>query len=144
MRDTWPDVFEIWGVTWAKEGKVWVGPAITDPEDPMLATAVACERIIRRDGRDVMVDPGLTLDRFDIGAAKAEARRQQRHTKDAAPMVIEEIPASEPAPAKPPRRGPHADRLERARAAQQAATQPKPVRPGTPERTKDPFEEESL
>jgi hypothetical protein len=107
----------------------------------MLATAVACERIIRRDGRDVMVDPGLTLDRFDIGAAKAEARRQQRRTKDAAPMVIEEIPASEPAPRATRPRAPHAERLEKARAAHEAATRPKPA-PKPPPAAKDPFEED--
>jgi hypothetical protein len=61
---TYPDVLEIWGITWTKEGTVWGGPAITDPEDEMLATAVHYERLIRRDGRYVMVDPSLTLDRF--------------------------------------------------------------------------------
>jgi hypothetical protein len=63
-RDPWPDVLEVWGVTWTKQGQVWVGPAIADPEDPMLALAVACERIVRRDGRYVMVDPSRALDRF--------------------------------------------------------------------------------
>ena len=43
---------------------VWMGPAITDPEDPGLALALACERMIRQDGRDVLVDPSMTLDRF--------------------------------------------------------------------------------
>jgi hypothetical protein len=55
-----------------KEGHVWVGPAITDPEDPRLALAVACERLIRQDGRDVLVDPGLTLDRFGWDEDAAE------------------------------------------------------------------------
>jgi hypothetical protein len=63
-RAPYPDILHLWDVTWTKEGKVWVGPAITDPKDPMLATAVACERIIRQDGRYVLVDAGLTLDRF--------------------------------------------------------------------------------
>jgi hypothetical protein len=30
----------------------------------MLALAVECQRIIRRDGHYVMVDPSITLDRF--------------------------------------------------------------------------------
>jgi hypothetical protein len=61
---TYPDTLIIWDVTWTKQGEVWVGPAITDPEDPALAPSVAYQRIVRRDGRYVMVDPGLTLDRF--------------------------------------------------------------------------------
>jgi hypothetical protein len=62
----YPDVLEIWGITWThtKGRRGWVGPAITDPEDKMLATAVECQRIVRRDGHYVMLDPGLTLDRF--------------------------------------------------------------------------------
>ena len=63
-REPYPDVLEIWGVTWTKAGKVWVGPAITDPEDPMLGTAVTYERIIRKDGHYVLVDLSITLDRF--------------------------------------------------------------------------------
>jgi hypothetical protein len=57
---------EIWGHTWThtKGRRGWVSPVITDPEDPMLALAVECQRIIRQDGRYVMVDPSITLDRF--------------------------------------------------------------------------------
>jgi hypothetical protein len=61
---TYPDTLIIWDVTWTKQEEVWVGLAITDPEDPALALSVAYQRIVRRDGRYVMVDPGLTLDRF--------------------------------------------------------------------------------
>ena len=63
-KSTSPDTPIIWGHTWVKAGTVWIGPATTDPENEMLATAVHYERIIRRDGRSVMEDPGLTLDRF--------------------------------------------------------------------------------
>jgi hypothetical protein len=63
-RPPLPDVLEIWGIPWTKRGRVWEGPAITDPEDPMLALAVECQRIARRDGRYVMVDPSITLNRF--------------------------------------------------------------------------------
>ena len=45
-------------------GDVWEGPAITGPKDPILALSVEYQRIIRRDGRYVMVDPSITLDRF--------------------------------------------------------------------------------
>jgi hypothetical protein len=66
MRSKSPDVLNIWGITWTKTKwrRGWLGPAITVPEDPMLARAVECQRIIRRDGRYVMVDPSITLDRF--------------------------------------------------------------------------------
>jgi len=64
MKGPLPDVLEIWGIIWTKQGEVWVGSAITDPEDSMLALAVECQRIERRDGRYVMVDPSITLDRF--------------------------------------------------------------------------------
>jgi hypothetical protein len=64
MKEPLPDVLEIWGITWTKQGDVWIGPAITDPEDRMLALAVECQRIERRDGCYVMVDPSITLDRF--------------------------------------------------------------------------------
>jgi hypothetical protein len=74
-REPYPDVFAIWGVTWITAGTVWVGPEITDPEDEMLALAVACERIIRRGGRDVMVDPSIPLDRFG-GEENAEAAEE--------------------------------------------------------------------
>jgi hypothetical protein len=65
-RSPYPDVLEVWGITWTKTPgrQGWRGPAITDPEDPMLALAVECQRIIRRDGHYVMVDPSITLDRF--------------------------------------------------------------------------------
>jgi hypothetical protein len=65
-RARYPDELEVWGITWThtKGRRGWVGPAITDPEDPRLALAVDCERIVRREGRYVMLDPGLTLDRF--------------------------------------------------------------------------------
>jgi hypothetical protein len=65
-------VREIWGVTWTQAGTVWVGPAITDPEDRRLALAVACQRIMRQDGRDVRVDTGITLDRFKWDTDDAE------------------------------------------------------------------------
>ena len=66
MKDTWPDELEISGVTWAKpKGEQgWVGPAITDLEDPRLALLVESERIIRENGRNVLVDLSMTLDRF--------------------------------------------------------------------------------
>jgi hypothetical protein len=38
----------------------------------MLALAVEYERIIRQDGRYVMVDPGITLDRFGWDEDAAE------------------------------------------------------------------------
>jgi hypothetical protein len=64
MQETRPAMVEIWGITWTTQGNVWIGPAITDPEDPMLKGAVDAQRIIRQDGRYVMVDSWLTLDRF--------------------------------------------------------------------------------
>jgi hypothetical protein len=66
-RRQYPDTIELWGHTWTKHGTVWLGPAIAAPEDPTLALAVTYERIVRRDGRYVMVDPGITLDRFGWG-----------------------------------------------------------------------------
>ena len=63
-REPYPDTLILWDVTWTKAGMVWVGPAITNPENERLATAVHDERIIRQDGRPVMVDPGIILDRF--------------------------------------------------------------------------------
>jgi hypothetical protein len=68
----YPDVLEVWGFTWTKQGKVWVGPAVTDPEDRTLALAVEHERIIRRGGYYVMVDPSITLDRFGWTEEDAE------------------------------------------------------------------------
>jgi hypothetical protein len=62
--EPYPDTLILWDVTWTKQGDVWVGPAITDPEDPKLALSVEYQRLVRRDGRYVMLDPGLTLDRF--------------------------------------------------------------------------------
>jgi hypothetical protein len=64
MQETRPAMVEIWGITWTTQGNVWIGPAIADPEDPMLKGAVDAQRIIRQDGRYVMVDSWLTLDRF--------------------------------------------------------------------------------
>jgi hypothetical protein len=63
-HEEYPDVLDIWGVTWTKRGDVWEGPVITDPEDGILALSVEYQRIIRRDGRYVMLDPGITLNRF--------------------------------------------------------------------------------
>jgi hypothetical protein len=62
------------------------------------------------------------------------------------PLTFSDTPADPetylppPPEAKPRRRGPHADRLEKARAAHEAATRPKPklVKP------KDPFDVEDL
>jgi hypothetical protein len=73
-RAKYSAILELWGHTWAhtQGRRGWIGPAITDPEDPTLALAVACERIVRRDGRYVMVDPGLTLDRFGWDEEDAE------------------------------------------------------------------------
>jgi hypothetical protein len=62
--EPYPETLIIWGITWTKAGTVWVGPTIADPEDQMLATAVEYQRLVRRDGRSIMVDPGPTLDRF--------------------------------------------------------------------------------
>lgn len=66
MRDKLPDVIELWDATWTKTPgqRGWIGPAIIDPEDPMLATAVAYQRIIRRGGRYVLLYPRRTLDCF--------------------------------------------------------------------------------
>lgn len=65
-RPKYPDVLEVWRITGTHTPgwRGWVGPAITDPEDRMLALAVEYQRIVRRDGHYVMLDPGLTLDRF--------------------------------------------------------------------------------
>jgi hypothetical protein len=73
-RATYPRIIELWGHTWRKPrgGQVWLGPAITTPEDPSLAWAVEYERIVRRDGRYVLEDPGLTLDRFGWDEDDAE------------------------------------------------------------------------
>ena len=54
---------DIWGVTWTKRGDV-EGPPITDPEDRILALSVEYQRIIRQDGRYVMVDPRLPSTAF--------------------------------------------------------------------------------
>jgi hypothetical protein len=66
MRSRYPNTLEILGITWRKTRGQWgwLGPAITDPEDPMLATAVEYQRIVRRDGCYVLLDPSITLDRF--------------------------------------------------------------------------------
>jgi hypothetical protein len=66
MRSKYPRIIELWGHTWTKPRgqQVWLGPMISDPEDPILALSVEYERIIRKDGRYVMVDPGITLNRF--------------------------------------------------------------------------------
>jgi hypothetical protein len=73
-RAKYPDVLTIWGITWThtQGRRGWRGPAITDPEDPMLALAVECQRIVRRDGHYVMVDPSITLARFGWDEADAE------------------------------------------------------------------------
>jgi len=65
-QSKYPRIIELWGHTWTKPRgqQVWLGPAITDPEDPALAWAVEYQRIVRRDGRYVLEDPGITLDRF--------------------------------------------------------------------------------
>jgi hypothetical protein len=63
-RKPYPNLLEIWGVTWTKVGKVGGSPATTDPENPMLGTAVKYERIIRKDGHYVLVNPSITLNRF--------------------------------------------------------------------------------
>jgi len=70
-REPYPDVFAIWGLTWTKQGQVGVGPAITAPEDPLLALAVAYQRTIRQGGRDVLVDPTWAMTR--------STRRRTRH-----------------------------------------------------------------
>jgi hypothetical protein len=44
----------------------------------MLATAVEYERITRRDGRYVMVDPSITLDRFGWDEETAEGMTYTR------------------------------------------------------------------
>jgi hypothetical protein len=75
-REQYRDVLEIWGLTWATQEQVWAGPEITYPEDPMLVLTVTCQRIIRQDGRDVLVDPGITLDRFGWGEEDAEAEEE--------------------------------------------------------------------
>jgi len=64
MSESYRDTVIISDVTWTKNGTVWVGPAIADPEDPTLALSVEDQRIVRRDGRYVLVDPSITLDRF--------------------------------------------------------------------------------
>jgi hypothetical protein len=56
-KSKYPDTIDMWGITWMKQGQVWIGPAITDPEDPLLALAVQYECIIRRDGRYVLENP---------------------------------------------------------------------------------------
>ncbi len=33
MREPYPNTLSLWGITWTKQGEVWVGPAITDPEE---------------------------------------------------------------------------------------------------------------
>lgn len=73
-RSTYPRVLELLGHTWRKPkgSQVWLGPAITDPEDPGLAWAVEYQRIVRRNGRYVLEDPGITLDRFGWDEEAAE------------------------------------------------------------------------
>ena len=62
-KPRYPDVLEIWDFVWIKRGGVWVGPPVTDPT-PYLPLALELGRIKVQNGRYVMVDPGLTLDRF--------------------------------------------------------------------------------
>jgi len=66
MRSKYPRILELWGHTWTKPKgrRVWLGPAITDPEDHTLAGAVEYQRIVRRDGSYVLEDPGIIFDRF--------------------------------------------------------------------------------
>jgi hypothetical protein len=79
----YPDVLEVWGITWTrtKGRRGRIGPAITDPEDPMLATAVEYGRIVRRDGHYVILDPGLTLDRFGWHGGDATLHRPRAKEK---------------------------------------------------------------
>jgi hypothetical protein len=67
-------VLEFWGHTWThtKGRRGWIGPAITDLEDPMLAAAVESQRIVRKDGRYMMLDPWITLNRFGWDEDDAE------------------------------------------------------------------------
>jgi hypothetical protein len=62
-RASYPDVLEVWGITWTKRGGVWEGPLVSDPT-PALATSLELGRIEIRGDRYVMVDPGITFDRF--------------------------------------------------------------------------------
>jgi hypothetical protein len=62
-RSNAPDVLEVWGLTWTKRGDVWEGP-LTSDLTPFLPLALELGRIEVRGDRYVMVDPGLTLDRF--------------------------------------------------------------------------------
>jgi len=73
-------VIELWGVTWTKPrgGQEWLGPAITDPEDPDLAWAAEFQRIVRREGRYVLEDPGITLDRFGWDEEAEEGMTHRR------------------------------------------------------------------
>jgi hypothetical protein len=66
MKSKYPNTLIIWGITWTKTKgrRGWIGPAITDPEDRMLALCVEYQRIVRRDGYYIMEDPSITLDRF--------------------------------------------------------------------------------
>jgi hypothetical protein len=49
-----------------------------DPEDATLALSVEYQRIIRKDGRYVMLDPGITLDRFGWTEEDAEGLTWRR------------------------------------------------------------------
>jgi hypothetical protein len=73
-RSPYPAVLELWGHTWThtKGRRGWLGLAITDPEHPTLAWAVEYERVVRRDGRYVMLDPSITLNRFGWTEEDAE------------------------------------------------------------------------
>jgi hypothetical protein len=62
-RSHYPDVLHIWDFTWTRRGGVWEGPPTSDPT-PFLPLALELGRIEVRGDRYVMVDPGLTLDRF--------------------------------------------------------------------------------
>jgi hypothetical protein len=85
-KPTYPDELEVWGLTWThtKGRRGWVGPAITDPEDPRLALAVACERIVRQHGSYVMLDPSITLDRF--AWTEEDALIEERTDPDGTPQ----------------------------------------------------------
>jgi hypothetical protein len=78
-----PDILEFWGYTWThiKGRRGWLGPAIT--EAPELAWAVECERVIRRDGRYVMLNPWITLNRFGWSDGDITIRNPGEGVEDA-------------------------------------------------------------
>jgi hypothetical protein len=80
MKSKYPRIIELWDHTWRKPrgGQVWLGPEITDPEDPTLAMCVQNQRIVRRHGRYVLEDPGITLNRFGWDEEAAEGMTWRR------------------------------------------------------------------